>query len=229
MMSLGIFVGAVHINTDEAVSKNTAVSAFASVPVMGRRATARMRRDMMDGSANGGTPDTLPGGIDNNTGTNNGTSGDISGENDANKPNSGENDQGGIMGDDFPNGGADAPGDSGILNPEGDASGDNMTPPADNTDSTDTKDTTNDILPDTNVPDTDIGGAVEDSDNDGISDPKDTDDDGDGLPDAVDPDADGDKVDDTSETTGIVGIIIAVIIVVAVIAVIFALMPKKKK
>ncbi len=138
LLSLGIFVGAAHINAEP-----------------------RMRSDMREGM-----------------GTENG----------------------GILGDKFPNSGADAPHDG-----------------------------ENEMLPDPNVPDENIGGAVEDSDRDGISDPKDSDDDGDNLPDKLDPDADGDKVEDEREMTGVVGIVIAVIIVVAVIAVVFALMPKKKK
>ncbi len=207
LLSLGIFVGAVHINTEEKMSI--------------QRTMPHMR---------GGMPgDAPPIGGENNT-----TNGAIDGESGGS---SGDN---GIMGDNFPNGGADAPGDGGTgdggLN--GGADGgvtdggmdgdmgddgiapDDMAPPADGT---------NEILPETNVPDTDIGGAVEDNDGDGVSDPKDTDDDGDGLPDAVDPDADGDKVEDERELTGVVGIILAVIIVIAVIAVVFDLMPKKKK
>ncbi len=207
LLSFGIFVGAAHINADVA-GRDDAIAARGEMSVMGQKMMPRIRSGIMGGARDGAPEDTLPGGgIDGNggmNGTENGTP------------------DGGIMGDNFPNGGADAPGDGengGTADPDGGVAGEG------------TGDTSgeNDLLPDTNVPDSDIGGAVEDNDNDGISDPKDTDDDGDGLPDAVDPDADGDTVDDTDETTGVVGIVIAVIIVVAVIAVIFALMPKKKK
>ena len=81
----------------------------------------------------------------------------------------------------------------------------------------------------TNIPDDDIGGAVEDSDKDGISDPTDKDDDNDGILDSADPDADGDGTEDDSKTAGIIGIVIAVIIVIAIIVLVIAVMPKKKK
>ena len=93
----------------------------------------------------------------------------------------------------------------------------------------DVTDGVEDMLPDTNVPDEDIGGAAPDNDGDGITNAGDPDDDGDKIPDAMDPDADGDKVDDTDEATGIVGIVLAVIIVVAIIAIILAVVPKKNK
>ena len=81
----------------------------------------------------------------------------------------------------------------------------------------------------TNIPDDDIGGAIEDSDKDGTTDPTDKDDDNDGVLDSADPDADGDGMEDDSKTAGIVGIIIAVIIVIAIIVLVIAVMPKKKK
>ncbi len=81
----------------------------------------------------------------------------------------------------------------------------------------------------TNVPDSDIGGAVDDNDNDGISDPKDTDDDNDGVVDKVDPDADGDGTDDGEESTGMIGIIITVLVVLAVIVLIIAVVPRARK
>lgn len=93
----------------------------------------------------------------------------------------------------------------------------------------DVTDGVEDMLPDTNVPDSDIGGAAPDTDGDGLTNTQDPDDDGDGLPDATDPDTDGDKVDDTDESTGIVGIVLAVIIVLAIIVTILAVVPKKNK
>ena len=93
----------------------------------------------------------------------------------------------------------------------------------------DVTDGVEDMLPETNVPDTDIGGAAPDTDGDGLTNTQDPDDDGDGLPDQTDPDADGDKVDDTDESTGIVGIVLAVIIVLAIIVTILAVVPKKNK
>ena len=93
----------------------------------------------------------------------------------------------------------------------------------------------------TNVPDSDIGGALEDDDSDGISDPTDPDDDNDGTPDAVDsdadndgitddtdPDPDGDGVDESKMSGTVVGIIIAVLVVGAIAVLVYALMPKKK-
>ena len=81
----------------------------------------------------------------------------------------------------------------------------------------------------TNIPDTDIGGAVEDDDKDGISDPVDSDDDGDGIPDKADTDADGDGVKDDDETTGVIGIVIAVIIVIAIIVLVIAVIPRSRR
>ncbi len=85
------------------------------------------------------------------------------------------------------------------------------------------------MLPETNVPDADIGGAVGDNDGDSVPDAVDSDDDNDGVRDPVDSDADGDGVDDEEKTTGIVGIILAVVVVIAVIIVIIAVVPKKPK
>lgn len=93
----------------------------------------------------------------------------------------------------------------------------------------DVTDGVEDMLPETNVPDSDIGGAAPDTDGDGLTNTQDPDDDGDGLPDKADPDADGDKLDDTDESTGIVGIVLAVIIVLAIIVTILAVVPKKNK
>lgn len=85
------------------------------------------------------------------------------------------------------------------------------------------------MLPETNVPDADIGGAVGDNDGDSVPDAVDSDDDNDGVRDPADSDADGDGVDDDDKRTGIVGIILAVVVVVAVIIVIIAVVPKKPK
>ena len=85
------------------------------------------------------------------------------------------------------------------------------------------------ILPETNVPDADIGGAVGDNDSDSVPDAVDSDDDNDGVRDPADSDANGDGVDDEEKTTGIVGIILAVVVVIAVIIVIIAVVPKKPK
>lgn len=84
-------------------------------------------------------------------------------------------------------------------------------------------------MPETNVPDDDIGGAVGDNDHDNVPDAVDSDDDNDGIKDPLDSDANGDGVDDEEKTTGIVGIVIAVVAVIAVIAVVIAVMPKKNK
>lgn len=81
----------------------------------------------------------------------------------------------------------------------------------------------------TNIPDTDIGGAVEDNDHDGVSDPTDPDDDNDGVRDPVDTDADGDGVEDSDETTGVIGIVIAVIVVIAIIILVVAVIPRARK
>ena len=93
---------------------------------------------------------------------------------------------------------------------------------------------------DTNIPDFDIGGAVEDEDSDGLSDPTDPDDDNDGTPDASDtdadndgisdkndPDPDGDGVDESKTSGLVIGIVIAVLAVGAIGILIYALMPKK--
>lgn len=93
---------------------------------------------------------------------------------------------------------------------------------------------------DTNIPDSDIGGAVEDEDSDGLSDPTDPDDDNDGTPDASDtdadndgisdkndPDPDGDGVDESKTSGLVIGIVIAVLAVGAIGILIYALMPKK--
>ncbi len=81
----------------------------------------------------------------------------------------------------------------------------------------------------TNIPDTDIGGAIKDDDGDGISNPTDSDDDNDGLSDAADSDADGNGRADADESTGIIGIVIAVIVVIAIIVLVIAVMPRAKK
>ena len=78
----------------------------------------------------------------------------------------------------------------------------------------------------TNIPDSDIGGAVEDNDSDGISDPVDSDDDNDGVLDPVDTDANGDGQADSTKTAGIIGIVVAVIIVLAIIILVIAVMPR---
>lgn len=93
----------------------------------------------------------------------------------------------------------------------------------------------------TNVPDSDIGGAMEDDDHDGISDPVDSDDDNDGTPDATDtdadndgisddadPDPDGDGVDEKKMSGTVIGIVIAILVVGAIAVLVYALMPKKK-
>ena len=81
----------------------------------------------------------------------------------------------------------------------------------------------------TNIPDTDIGGAIEDDDKDGLSNPADSDDDNDGIPDPADADADGDGRNDENESTGVIGIVIAVIVVIAIIVLVIAVMPRAKK
>lgn len=81
----------------------------------------------------------------------------------------------------------------------------------------------------TNIPDSDIGGAVEDNDGDGISDPTDSDDDNDGVLDSVDTDANGDGKDDGTMTAGIIGIVVAVIVVIAVVILVIAVMPRGRK
>ena len=78
----------------------------------------------------------------------------------------------------------------------------------------------------TNIPDTDIGGAVADNDGDGLSDPADSDDDNDGVLDPVDTDANGDGTADDSRTAGLIGIAVAVIIVIAIVILILAVMPR---
>ena len=77
----------------------------------------------------------------------------------------------------------------------------------------------------TNIPDTDIGGAVADDDHDGIPDETDTDDDNDGIPDVAD------KTDsaDMDKKTSVIGIVIAGLVVAALVALIFAVVPKKKQ
>ncbi len=80
----------------------------------------------------------------------------------------------------------------------------------------------------TNIPDSDIGGAVEDNDSDGISDPVDSDDDNDGVLDSADTDANGDGQDDGTKTGGIIGIIVAIIIVIAIVILVIAVMPRGK-
>ncbi len=98
-------------------------------------------------------------------------------------------------------------------------------------DATDTTDSMplDSMLPETNVPDADIGGAVGDNDSDSVPDAVDSDDDNDGVRDPADSDANGDGVNDDEKRTGIVGIILAVVVVVAVIIVIIAVVPKKPK
>ena len=107
----------------------------------------------------------------------------------------------------------------------------NMTPVPDQTESspTTTEGMMDEMIPDTNVPDADIGGAVGDNDGDSVPDAVDSDDDNDGVKDPIDSDANGDGTDDTEKTTGIIGIVIAVAAVVAVILVIIAVVPKKPK
>lgn len=78
----------------------------------------------------------------------------------------------------------------------------------------------------TNIPDSDIGGAVDDNDNDGVSDPTDSDDDNDGVLDSADTDANGDGQADNTKTAGIIGIVVAVIIVLAIIILVIAVMPR---
>lgn len=93
----------------------------------------------------------------------------------------------------------------------------------------------------TNIPDSDIGGALEDDDSDGISDPTDPDDDNDGTPDVADTDADNDGISDDADTDPdgdgveenkmsgkVIGIIIAILVVGAVAVLVYAMMPKKK-
>ena len=94
----------------------------------------------------------------------------------------------------------------------------------------------------TNIPDSDIGGAVEDDDKDGLSNPTDSDDDNDGTPDAVDtdadndgvadrndPDPDGDGKDGSAKSAKTIGVIIAVLAVGAIAILAFALMPKRER
>ena len=93
----------------------------------------------------------------------------------------------------------------------------------------------------TNIPDSDIGGAMEDGDSDGISDPTDPDDDNDGTPDMTDtdadndgitddadPDPDGDGVDEKKMSGTVIGIVIAILVVGAIAILVYAIMPKKK-
>jgi hypothetical protein len=106
----------------------------------------------------------------------------------------------------------------------------------------------------TNIPDSDIGGALDDSDGDGISDPTDTDDDNDGVPDQTDTDADNDGIPDASDTDNdndgipdasdsdpdgdgvkegkislkVVGIIIAVLVIGSLAVIVYAVSSKKK-
>ena len=94
---------------------------------------------------------------------------------------------------------------------------------------TDSMPMADELLPETNVPDANIGGAVADNDGDAVPNSVDSDDDNDGVRDPVDSDANGDGVNDQEKTTGIVGIILAVIVVAAVIIVIIAVVPKKPK
>ncbi len=77
----------------------------------------------------------------------------------------------------------------------------------------------------TNVPDTNIGGAVKDEDHDGLPDTSDSDDDGDGTPDVLETT----EMADTDKKSAVIGIVIAGLVVAALVALIFALMPKKKK
>ena len=93
----------------------------------------------------------------------------------------------------------------------------------------------------TNIPDSEIGGAVEDNDGDGISDPTDSDDDNDGVPDVSDtdgdndgvpdkddPDPDGDGVDESKMSGTLMGVGIAILAVAGVAILVYVLMPKKK-
>ena len=93
----------------------------------------------------------------------------------------------------------------------------------------------------TNIPDSHIGGALEDNDGDGISDPTDSDDDNDGVPDVTDtdrdndgisdkddPDPDGDGVDESKMTSTLMGVGITVLAVAGVAILVYVLIPKKK-
>ena len=105
----------------------------------------------------------------------------------------------------------------------------------------DTDGMTDDGMLDTNIPDSDIGGALEDNDGDGISDPTDSDDDNDGTPDVADSDADNDGITDDADTDPdgdgvneskmsgrVIGIVIAVLVIGAIAVLAYVLMPKKK-
>ena len=94
----------------------------------------------------------------------------------------------------------------------------------------------------TNIPDSDIGGALKDDDgdgisnhvdsdddNDGVSDASDTDADNDGISDKNDPDPDGDGVDESKMSSTLMGIGIAVLVIAGAAILIYALMPKKKR
>ena len=94
----------------------------------------------------------------------------------------------------------------------------------------------------TNIPDSHIGGALEDNDGDGISDPSDSDDDNDGVPDVTDtdrdndgisdkddPDPDGDGKEGSVKSAKTIGVIIAVLAVGAIAILAFALMPKRER
>lgn len=215
LLSFSIFAAATHINISE-----DGVGVHEMTPLnFGRSSRNIPKRGMMGGPrTNTEAPDgngTMDGAIE-NTPNGNGTT------------------DGGVVGGE--NGTTDTPMDS---TPNGD-----MTPndPVDGNNGTmdgtmdgnggvidDVTDGVEDMLPETNVPDTNIGGAAPDNDGDGITNAGDPDDDGDGLPDKVDPDEDGNGVNDTDQSTGIVGIVLAVIIVLAIIAVVIAVVPKKDK
>lgn len=83
----------------------------------------------------------------------------------------------------------------------------------------------------TNIPDTNIGGAVKDEDKDGVPDSSDSDDDGDGTPDILETTETTDVTDmnGMNKKSTVIGIVIAGLVVAALVALIFALIPKKKK
>lgn len=223
LLSFSIFAAATHVNgkdNDAAAISLTAIR-FGGSAGKGMHGAGRMGRprttpeaDSGNGTSDGGMTPDLPGTADDGViGDNNGTveppmQDPSNGDNAPNTPNDGMTDGAG-------NGAVDGTVDGTQTDQNGVMD--------------DVTDGVEDMLPETNVPDSDIGGAAPDTDRDGLTDEKDPDDDGDGLPDKVDPDADGDKLNDTDESTGIVGIVLAVIIVLAIIVTIFAVIPRKNK
>ena len=216
LLSLSIFAAATHINIRE---ESTDVGAFTAVN-FGRSSRMLPKKGRMgDPKINADTPDangTTDGGV---VGGENGTAdtpmdGVPNGDMTPSDPADGNGGMNDGMNDDTNDGIVEDTTD-GIVEDTTDGSVE------------DTTDGVQDMLPETNVPDTDIGGAAPDNDSDGITNAGDSDDDGDGLLDKVDPDADGNGVNDTDQTPGVVGIVLAVIIVLAIIAVILAVVPKK--